>query len=231
MAAALAALALGCSGGGSGGGASEPGTGHAADDLDTDKDPIPVTNPCAGDPANPCAGDPTNPCASDPAVDPNAPLVTFQLHNSHDVPLEFSIEKGWSLIVSGYSGKPPKATPIILFPSYCTASCDADEQCPTCEKPEGVKEEKEAENRIAIEPGQTHELAWDGQVHAYEKVKRSCQCYRKQPVPPETYTLRACGLRVTKSAKKTSKFQCVTTEVQLPPEAPTTIKFDFGKPE
>lgn len=221
----------------SGGGPKDPtgpGDTHVADDLDTDN-PDPAGNPC--DPNNPCAGADAGP----PAVDPAAPLVTFELHNSHDVDLEFSYEKGWGLAVSGYSGKPGKgAKPIILYPKHCTAACEVTEaeRCPVCEGPDGVKAEKEAELRQVVTPGETFELAWDGMVHAYEKTRglspkgkgTRCECFKRVMVEPNTYTLRACGLRVTKSAKKTSKYQCVTTEVELPPAAPTTITFDFGKP-
>lgn len=232
----VAGLALAaCSGSGSKG-SEGPGNSHVTDDLDTDD-----AGPVAGDPANPC-GDPANPCAGgEPAVDPDAPLVTFELANSHDIDLEFSIEKGWGLAVSGYSGEPGKgAKPIILFPKHCTAACEVDEaeRCPVCEGPDGVKEEKEAEQRQVVAPGESHTLAWDGMVHVYKKTKglspkgkkKSCECYERVMVEPNTYTLRACGLRVTKSAKKTSKYQCVTAEVELPPSEPTTIKFDFGAP-
>lgn len=229
------AMVLGCSGGsGAGKGVASPGNDHATDQA----------NGGGGDQANPCGGDTANPCAGGDAgtAEPEKPasLVTFELVNTDpDQPLELAIDKGWSLVISGYSGKPPKATPIIMFPQHCTASCDAsdEERCPVCEAPKDAAAEKAEEQRLVIEPGKSYSQPWDGQIHAYEKCKgtqngkrASCQCFRLQPVPPETYTLRACGLRVTKSAKKTSKFQCVTTEVQLPPAEPTTIRFEFPKP-
>lgn len=245
----FASLALAaCSGGSGTKNTTEPGTNHVADTLDTD---APDPGAPAGDggavAANPC-GPPANPCAGAgadggvPGMDPgnpNAPLVTFELHNSDDNDIEFSYEKGWALVVSGYTGTPPNATPIILFPKFCTASCDAGEDavCPVCEGPENAKAEREAETRQVVTPGTSFELAWDGNVHVYQKTTgtqgnktRGCQCYTKQPVTAGNYTLRACGIRVTKSAKKTSKFQCVTTQVDLPPPAPTTVKFDFAKP-
>ncbi len=223
------AMVLGCSGG-SGKGPTGPGNSHAA----------------TGDQGNPCGGLADNPCAggdagagTTEAAQP-ASLVTFELVNTDpDQPLELAIDKGWSLVISGYSGTPPKATPIILFPQHCTASCDAgdEDRCPVCEAPKDAAAEKQGEQRLVIEPGKSYSQPWDGQVHLYEKGKgtqkgrrTSCQCFRMEPVPPETYTLRACGLRVTTSAKKTSKFQCATTEVQLPPAEPTTIRFEFPKP-
>jgi len=231
------AMVLGCSGGsGAGKGAAGPGNDHAGNGDQSNG---------AGDQANPCGGDTGNPCAAGGdagTAEPEKPasLVTFELVNTDpDQPLELAVDKGWSLVISGYSGKPPKATPIILFPQHCTAACDAadEERCPVCEAPKDAAAEKEGEQRLVIEPGKSYSQPWDGQVHAYEKGKgmqkgrrTSCQCYRLQPVPPDTYTLRACGLRVTTSAKKTSKFQCVTTEVQLPPAEPTTIRFEFPKP-
>jgi hypothetical protein len=218
------ALSLGC--GGQQNQPTGPDSKKGADSLDVAEPGPDAGNPC-GEPVNPC--EPT-----EPVVDPNAPLVTFELHNSADEDLAFAIDKGWSLVVSGYSGQPPKAKPIILFPMHCTSACDVTkaEGCPVCAKPVKAAEEKEAVLREVVAPGATFELAWDGEIHAYEKAKvngKRCDCFTKKPVEPATYTLRACGLRITTSAKATSKFQCVTSEVALPPTEPTRIRFDFAK--
>ncbi|HUH06082.1 MAG TPA: hypothetical protein VML75_29035 [Kofleriaceae bacterium] len=210
------ALSLGC-----GGQQNQPSTGNA-NSLDV-AEPAPDAGLVDEN-----GGEPT-----EPVVDPNAPLVTFELHNSADKDLAFAIDKGWSLVVSGYSGKPPKAKPIILFPTHCTSACEVTkaEGCPVCATPVKAAEEKEAVLREVVAPGATFELGWDGEIHVYEKAKvkgKRCDCFTKKPVEPATYTLRACGLRITTSAKATSKFQCVTSEVTLPPSEPTRIRFDFA---
>lgn len=218
------AVAAGC-----GGKQSQPTGPDPADSLDVAQ-PTPdaaMPNPC-GDPANPCV-------PAEPEVDPNAPLVTFELHNAHTNDLAFAIDKGWSLAISGYSGQPPKATPIILFPMHCTASCEVTKTdgCPVCAKPEKAADERAAEVREVVAAGATFELPWDGEIHVYEKTRvkgTRCDCFTKKAIEPGTYTLRACGLRITTSAKATSKFQCVTNEVTLPPTEPTRIRFEFAEP-
>jgi hypothetical protein len=166
------------------------------------------------------------------------PAVTFRLKNSAKDELVFSLDKGWQPVIFAFSGKPPKATPILMFPKFCTAACDLDEadRCPYCAEPEKVKDIKAAEKREVVAPGASLDVPWDGQVHVYENTRgkregksTKCECFRKQPVPPESYTVRACGLRITKSAKSSTKYQCVEATMNFPAEGPQTVELDFPK--
>jgi len=222
--------ALSCSGGGQGqaGGPGGPGDTHVGD-LDTSDHP-----PADAGAAESLPGTPDAAPAAGTGATPGS-LVTFELKNTGTSDLELAIDKGWGLVLSGYSGKPPKAVAILLFPSFCTASCDLgdDERCPKCDKPDSSKNEIASEQRVVVPAGKSQLVEWDGQIHQYESTKagrKKCDCYHKVAVPAETYTLRACGLRVTKTADKRSKMQCPTQEVQLPPEAPTRIVFEFPDP-
>ena len=130
----------------------------------------PVTQP--GEP-----GTPGSPTAQGTAIGPDATVdangqmvetptspVTFRLKNTAQQDLAFSIEKGWQHVVFAYSGVPPKAKPIVLFPTFCTAACDAsaEEICPYCPEPESVKEIKAAEQRQIVKPGAFFDVPWDG---------------------------------------------------------------------
>ena len=73
------------------------------------------------------------------------------------------------------------------------------------------------------------------QVFVYEKTRgkrkgkrRGCECHRTEPAPPGTYTVRACGLRLTKSAERRTQLQCVNGEMTLPASSPQVIELDFG---
>lgn len=165
--------------------------------------------------------------------------VTFRLVNQAKEDLVFSIDKGWQPVIFAFSGKPPKAKSIIMFPKFCTASCDAaaEERCPVCAEPEKVSDVKNAEQRQVVAAGASIEVPWDGEVYVYEKTKgtrdgknKRCDCYRKEPVPPETYTVRACGLRITKTASSTTKYQCVDGTMMFPAEGPQVVTLEFPKP-
>jgi hypothetical protein len=167
------------------------------------------------------------------------PAVTFRLKNSAKDDLVFSMDKGWQPVIFAFSGKPPKATPILMFPKFCTAACDLDEaeRCPYCAEPDKVKDIKASEKREVVAPGASLDVPWDGQVYVYEKTRgkregknTKCECFRKQPVPPAAYTVRACGLRITKSAKSSTSYQCVEATMSFPAEGPQTVELDFPKP-
>jgi len=168
------------------------------------------------------------------------PVVTFELYNSADEDLVLSLDRGWQPVISGYSGKPPNAKPILMFATHCTAACEVDEaeRCPYCPKAKDSVEERESELRKVIPPGKSLEVVWDGQIFVYERTrglvdgrKKKCNCYRKEEAPPNTYTVRACGLRITKSAKRTSAYQCPTSTMTLPADGPQTVRFEFAEPE
>jgi hypothetical protein len=222
-----ASLVLSCSGGGSGqqGPGGPGGVGDTHHDLDTGGQP----------PADAGAGGGPTPVDGGAAVIPPPPpaaLVTVELKNTGTTDLELNVDKGWSIALSGFSGTPPKAKAILIFPRWCTVACDAADTCPKCEAPEKASDETKQEQRVVIPPGQSHTIEWDGNVHVYQKVagKKGCDCYTKQMVPPESYTLRSCGLRVTKSADQRTKMQCVDQKVQLPPDKPTRVIFEFPQP-
>jgi len=162
--------------------------------------------------------------------------VTFVIKNSGKEDLVFSTDKGWQPIIFAFSGKPPKAKPIIMFPKFCTAACDAEpeERCPFCPEPEKVKDIRAAEKREIVEPGKTLEVGWDAEVFVYERTKgkrdgrtKRCECYKKEPVAADTYTVRVCGLRMTKVAEERSKLQCVDGTMMLPSEEPLRVELDF----
>ncbi|HTM22815.1 MAG TPA: hypothetical protein VL172_19970, partial [Kofleriaceae bacterium] len=172
-----ASFVLSCSGGGSGsqgpGGPGGPGDTHVDHDLDT------------GTAADAGVGGGTEPGAVDggAAVTPPAAgaLVTVEIKNTGSSDLEFNIDKGWSIALSGFSGVPPKAKPILIFPKFCTAACDSDDSCPKCEAPEKASDESKMEQRVVVPPGKSHIIEWDGNVHVYSKVagKKACECYAK----------------------------------------------------
>ncbi|MEM9493768.1 MAG: hypothetical protein AAGC55_31770, partial [Myxococcota bacterium] len=88
-----------------------------------------------------------------------------------------------------------------------------------------------------VAPGASYDVPWDGQVYVYKKTRGSrdgkrvrCECFDKEPVPDETYTVRACGLRLTKSAKKSTRLQCVEGSMSFPATGPQVIELDFAAP-
>ena len=126
-----------------------------------------------------------------------------------------------------------------MFPTHCTAGCESgeDDICPYCPEPERVKDIKAAEQHDHIAPGDMREVAWDGQQHVYEKCrgkrngkKVRCKCFKKAETPAETYTVKACGLRKTQTAKSSSKYQCVESQMVLPSDDPIVVELDFGNP-
>lgn len=202
-----------------------------------------------GDPGDPTAGDPMAP---DPgAADAGAaeeppeeePAVTFEIKNSWDKELVFNLDAGWGATILVYSGKPPKAESVLPWAKHCTTSCETGraERCPVCEKPESITEIRKSEKRETVAVGDTLEIGWDGQVHEYEKTKGQrgkgfrarCECYTMAPVPEASYTVRACGLRLSQEHKTKSTFQCVTVEDALtfPSEEPQRVVLDFGDPK
>ncbi|HLU66322.1 MAG TPA: hypothetical protein VKZ63_08590 [Kofleriaceae bacterium] len=219
---ALLAAAFAC--GGSKQSATGGGVGESSNDLDT-----------AGGPA---AGAADAGAVEADAAPPPAP-VTFVLKNSHTEELSFSLNKGWQPNFIAFSGQPPKAKSILLFPTHCTASCDAtdEERCPVCEAPETAKEELEAQKFETVAPGASIEVPWDGKVFVYEKTrglqngkKKRCQCYRQVDPEPGTYTVRAVGLRLTKEVGTNTRNQIVEAQMTLPVTEPVRIELDFGAP-
>lgn len=161
--------------------------------------------------------------------------VTFVLKNSHDVELAFNMDYGWQPNLFAYTGKPPRAKSILMFPKFCTESCEAsaDERCPVCEQPEKASDVLAAQKMEKVPPGEELEVPWDGQVFVYEKTKARkarCECHRTEPAPEGTYTVKACGLRLTTTAEERSRLQCVEGEMTLPSDEPLRVELDFGAP-
>jgi hypothetical protein len=167
------------------------------------------------------------------------PAVIFVLRNSHTDELAFSMNKGWSPNIFAYSGKPPRATPIAMFPTHCTTSCEASEEarCPSCDEPATAREKKAAQKFEKLAPGAELEVPWDGDVLVYEETtgrrdgeRTKCECHRPERVAPGTYTVKACGLRLTKEVGTDTQLQCVETTMTLPSDAPLRVELDFGAP-
>jgi hypothetical protein len=162
--------------------------------------------------------------------------VTFVLKNSHDQELAFNMDLGWQPNLFAYTGKPPKAVSILMFPKFCTASCDvaAEERCPICPQPENAKDILAAQKMERVAPGEELEVPWDGQMFVYEKGrgknKERCECHRTEPAPAGTYTVKACGLRLTTTAEERSRLQCVEGKMVLPAEESLRVELDFGSP-
>jgi hypothetical protein len=166
---------------------------------------------------------------------PPAP-VTFVLENKGKGDLIFAIDQGWQPVLFAFTGKPPKAKSVILFPTHCTETCEAplEAVCPECKEEEDIRkrkqQEKEETKREVAPEGGTVEVPWDGQILLYEKAPKGagpmkrCRCWRKADPEPNTYTIKACGLRPSTEAGKPSKPVCAEAQVQLPPaEAPTRV--------
>ena len=234
----LAAVAIGC-----GGATPDQSTGpkvgeSTGDDLDVDKQ-----DPCAADGTGDGSTGPKEGAADGgekPGPDTPAAPVTFVMKNTGSEDLVFNMDKGLQPVIFAFSGKPPKAKPIIMFPKFCTASCDAPEEgrCPYCPQPTKVRDIRAAEKREVVAPGKSFEAPWDAEVFVYKRTRgkrdgrtKRCECYTKEPVKPETYTVRACGLRVTKEAQKRSKYQCVDGTMTLPSEEPIRVELSFPDPK
>jgi len=228
---ALTFQAAGCGGGqDTDSTSSNLGESNKGDDLDVpDKQ-----GDAAAESTEPDAdgGTAAPPASSDP--------FTFVIKNSASDDLVFSMDKGWQPNIFGFSGKPPKAVSIIMFPKFCSAACDAPEEgrCPYCPEPERVRDIRKAEKRKVVSAGQTLEVPWDGKVFGYQRTKgtrkgrtKRCECYKKQDAPAATYTVRVCGLRVTKSAKQRSRLQCEDASMTLPSDEPQRIELEFGDKE
>ena len=170
-------------------------------------------------------------------VDTPAP-VTFVLKNTSDEPLVLSLDKGWQPVIFAYSGKPPRAKSLMMFPTHCTSSCDVDatEVCPVCEEPEKVRDVIAAEKHHTIEPGTELEVPWDGLVYKYKKTKGEnergrktrCKCWSKESAPDQKYTVKSCGLRLSQDAKKRSKYACTKSKMTLPVDEPIRVELDFN---
>lgn len=191
-------------------GRSRAGEGGVADDLDVDRSAPDTTT------------------EAEPEPEPASP-VTFVLKNTHPSEgLFFNMDRGYGGFTSTFSGKPPRATVVHAFPRHCTASCDAEDLCPTCPEPD-QKNQKLHE----VAPGQAMEIPWDGMVHVYEKVKgkgarKGCECHRMEEIPPEAYTVRICGLRLSRSARQSSKLQCIEGQLSFPADGPQRVELEFG---
>jgi hypothetical protein len=165
--------------------------------------------------------------------------VTFVLKNSHTTELAFNLDQGWGTNIFAYSGKPPKAKPILMFPKFCTAMCDAadEERCPVCPQPEKLKDIKAAQKLEKVAAGATLEVPWDGKALVYGKGKGTrngknvkCECSKAEEAPAETYTVKACGLRLTTQVGTNSQLQCVEGSMTLPATEPIKVELDFGAP-
>jgi hypothetical protein len=166
--------------------------------------------------------------------------VTFVMKNSHTEELAFNMDRGWQPNLFAYTGKPPRAKWILMFPKHCTASCDATpaERCPRCPEPDRAAAQLAAQKFERVAPGDEVIVPWDGQIHVYERTRakrgkgkgKRCECHRAEPAPPGTYAVKACGLRLTKSAEKRSRLQCVEAEMTLPARESLRIELDFGDP-
>ncbi len=218
-------------------------TASVADQPTTSKED--GMNPCEGTPlsddnGNSEDGTTPDPCmgtAAEPAPPENG--VIFRLRNTSDKELVFSLDKGWQPILFAFSGKPPKAKSLLMFPTHCTASCgtQADSRCPYCPEPVKVRDIKKAEKREIVAPGAFIDVPWNGEAYVYQKTKGKrrartvrCQCYNKRSPEPAVYTVRACGLRLTDSAKHSSKYQCESTEMSLPDQTGQIIEIEFASP-
>ena len=171
---------------------------------------------------------------------PPPAAVTFVLKNTAEDELAFDMNKGWQPNIFAYSGKPPKAKLILMFPTFCTAACtaaDAD-RCPVCEAPDKVKDVIAAQKVEKVAPGAELDVPWDGQAFVYQKTKAMvdgkktrCQCYSTEPAPPATYTVKACGLRITTQVGTVSTQQCATGEMTLPVTEPIRVELEFPTPK
>jgi hypothetical protein len=173
-------------------------------------------------------------------AEPPPAAVTFVLENTHpDRDLVFSLDRGWQPVIFAFSGEPPNATPIIMFPKHCTAACEVDEadRCPVCPEPTEVRDIKAAQKREVVAPGETFEVEWDAEVFVYSDTRGTrngrqarCECHAQEPVPEDTYTVRACGFRVSTEPNRPSTYQCVDSEMTFPADGPMVVELEFPEP-
>ena len=186
-----------------------------------------VAPPAPGEPAT----TPLPPRPEEPSRQPAPPPgTTIELKNDAETDLMFSTTKGWQPVIFAYTGKPPKAKSVMLFPSACTASCDDAQTCPTCPPPKNKKEELAMAKAETAAAGGSVRVPWDGKVFAYEKApKKPCKCWKKIDPPADTYTIKACGLRPSREPGKPSKPVCTETQATLGGALPATITLSFSK--
>jgi hypothetical protein len=207
----------------------------------------PVSEPLVGDTHETVSSPPPDAAAPGPdaaAAPPDAgaavaPVMggpTFELVNAGSGDLNFGVTKGWGPVIFAYTGKPPKARSVILFPSSCTASCDAgpEEICPVCKEPETKKEELAMARLETVPAGSSFRVPWDGKVRVYEKAPggpKGCKCFRAMDPAPGTYTVKACGLRPPSQPGKPSRPVCTETPVTVAAGSPLppTITLSFAK--
>jgi cyclic pyranopterin monophosphate synthase len=136
---------------------------------------------------------------------PPPPGTTIELKNDTDGDLMFSTTKGWQPVIFAFTGKPPKAKAVMLFPGACTASCDDAETCPSCPAPKNKKEELAMAKIETAAAGGSVRVPWDGKIFAYEKAppasKKHCKCW-KCPASDDHAVLR----QVTARGKKLTHF-------------------------
>jgi len=197
-----------------------------ADELKKDKVVEPDTDASIG--AAPIAEPP--PSETKPAPPPPA-VLTFELRNEGTTDVVFTTTRGWQPVLFAYTGTPPKAKTVFLFETNCTASCDAgDNVCPVCPAPKTKKEELAmAKTETARAAGGSVKVPWDGKVVAYQKAPagKKCKCFSKADVPPDSYTIKACGLRQSNVKGKPSKAVCAETTVALPAGGQQTVTLSF----
>ncbi len=219
----LLAIALLACGGSSKPESGNPGSKHSSGTGDSDVDidtPVNSTVPVAD---------------AAPAVsEPSAP-VTFVIKNSGDESLFLNMDRGFAAVIYAYSGKPPNAKSMVMFPTHCTASCDTapEDVCLVCEEPKRARDIKAAEKHDEIAPGEERRVEWDAMAFVNKKIRNAkgkrCNCYETVEPRPADYTIRACGLRKTKSARKRSSYPCVEQPLTLPVTEPVVVELDFGK--
>ena len=213
-------LVLACGGSGKKD-SSEPGTTHEGGGGEGGE---------GGEPGAPGVADAGVAMAEPDAAPPRAPVV-FVLKNDGKADLTFALDKGWGGAIFAYSGKPPKAKSLLMFPRYCTAACDGSGEgglvCPTCAEAEDPSERQKQEKaetvRQVVPAGQTFELQWDGQALGYAKApkeargkNKKCECWTKAAPEPAEYTVRACALRTASVVGKNSAMECVEGTITLP---------------
>src|SRR5215471_14226404 len=178
--------------------------------------------PTATAPTVPPPSPATQPSEPIPGVTPISPAevtTTIELKNdSPDSDLVFSTTKGWQPVVFAYTGKPGKAKSVMLFPSACLASCTVPEGpvCPSCPEPKNKKEELAMARSETAPAGGSVKVPWDGKVFTFgTSPKQKCKCLVRADPAPDTYTIKACGLRPSKEPGKPSKPVCAETKTAL----------------
>jgi hypothetical protein len=116
----ILAIALLACGGSSKPESGAPGTKHSPGTGDSDVD---VDTPVNSSQPEADAGS---------AVSESSAPVTFVLKNSAKESLFLNMDKGFAAVIRAYSGKPPNAKSMLMYPTHCTASCEAapEDICP-----------------------------------------------------------------------------------------------------